>query len=286
MTLEAQHTNGLCLFVTLTYTDKHLPKTASGLPTVRKDDVRQFIRQLRKNTGWDVRYFGVTEYGKSESARPHAHAALFINQPDPILRPWTPKGAHRQHLSDNRIRWSQYSAIEREVLRAWGCKGSIKVDEFNQHRAAYVAKYLSKQATDERSLRPDQEPEGFTMSPGLGRKAVPTMAAEIQRMGGTLLELQKPGILVDVGTWSIQYDRQPIGVHNPHHRDKKTYPVPAYIRDKLVAELGGQAPEFDKAAELEFQAQLRKLEHFTSREKRAEKFERITRRKLAEGGTL
>ena len=286
MTLEAQHTDGLCLFVTLTYTDKHLPKTSSGLPTVCKDDVRQFVRQLRKNTGWDVRYFGVTEYGKGQTARPHAHAALFITQPEIPLRPWAPKGANRKHLEANKIRWRQYSAIEREVLRAWGCKGSIKVDPFNQHRAAYVAKYLSKQATDERTLHEEQEPEGFTMTPGLGREAVPAMAAEIRRMGGTLLELQQPGVLVDVSTWSIQHDRQPIGVHNAHHRDKKTYPVPAYLRDKLIAELGGRAPEFDKAAELEFQAQLRRLENFTKREARAEKFERITRRKLREGGTL
>ena len=283
--LEGQHTNGLCLFTTNTYTDKHLPKTESGLPTVRVQHLRQFVRKLRQNTGWNIRYFAPTEYGKY--GRPHGHSALFIERPELPSKLWEPKGENRRHLEDNRIRWRQYGAVEREILRAWGCKGAVQVAEFNQHRAAYLAKYLSKQATDVATLHPEQEPERFTMTPGLGADGAKTLAEHVEAVGGTTLELQKPGILLDVATWKVDMSNRAIGLRNPHCTRKKTYPVPMYIRKKIIDHLGGDQREPEqKVAELEFQAQLRRLEHFTKREQRAEKFERITRRKLSQGGSL
>lgn len=274
------------MFTTNTYTDKHLPQTESGLPTVRVDHMRQFVRKLRRNNpAWRVRYFAPTEYGRY--GRPHGHSALFITNPV-MPKFWEPKGENRRHLESHRIKWWQYGPIEREMLRAWGCKGAIQVAEFNQHRAAYLAKYLSKQATDSRSLHPEQEAEQFTMSPGLGRDAVPQLAEHIRQMGGTLLELKKPGILVDASTWKIDLTAADfIGLRNPHHRDKKTYPVAPYIREKLIQELGGDVrSESEKLSELEFQKQLRRLEPWNKRESRLEKFERQTLRKLAETGQL
>ena len=284
--LESQQTEGLCLFTSNSYSDKHLPKTASGLPTVRIEHMREFVRKLRRNNpSWRVRYFAPTEYGKY--GRPHGHSALFITNPV-LPKLWEPKGKNREHLDAMRIRWRQYGPIEREILRAWGCKGGIQVAEFNQHRAAYLAKYLSKQATDPRSLHPEQEAERFTMSPGLGRDAIPQLAEEIRKVKGTLLELKKPGLLVDASTWRVDFTAQDrIGLRQPHHREKKTYPVPVYIRDKLIAHMGGNqfTPE-EKRAELEFQAHLRRLDHFSKREKRADKVERLTRKRLLEQGEL
>ena len=282
--LEAQETDGLCLFITLTYTEKHLPRTDGGLPTVSVQHMRQFIRELRRNTGWQIRYFAPTEYGKH--GRPHGHAALFINNPT-MPKAWEPKGENRQHLDDNRIRWRQYGVVEREILRAWGCKGSIQAAPFNQARAAYLAKYLSKQATDPRSLHPDQETERFTMSPGLGRDATRSLADEIAAVGGTTLELKKPGILMDVSTWSVNLQDRAIGLREAHHTDKKTYPVPQYIRKRIINHLGGdERDEAEKAQELQFQNHLRRLDAFTKRESRNEKMERKARWKLAEGGNL
>ena len=243
------------------------------------------MRHLRRNNpSWKVRYFAPTEYGKY--GRPHGHSALFIEGEQPKTL-WEPKGENRKHLDANRIRWHQYGPIEREILRAWACKGAIQVAEFNQHRAAYLAKYLSKQATNPDALHAEQEPEQFTMSPGLGRDAVPALADEIRKMGGTLLELKKPGILVDASTWRVDMADRMVGLRNPYHRDKRTFPVASYLREKLIAELGGdQRSPQEKLAELDFQAHLRRLEHFTKRESRAEKIERRTRRKLAEQGQL
>ena len=282
--LEAQQTEGLCLFVTLTYTEKHLPRTENGLQTVRVQHLRQFIRDLRRNTGWQIRYFAPTEYGKQ--GRAHGHCALFINNPT-MPAPWEPKGENRRHLEENKIRWRQYSVVEREILRAWGCKGSIQAAEFNQARAAYLAKYLAKQATRPESLHPEQEPEQFTMSPGLGRDAAKLLADEITAVGGTTLELKKPGILLDVSTWSIDLQDRAIGLRQAHHTDKKTYPVPQYIRQRIINHLGGdQRSDKEKVAELQFRNHLRRLEAFTKREGVNEKFERKARRKLAEGGEL
>lgn len=284
--LEAQaNADGLNLFTTNTYTEKHLPKTESGLPTVRVQHLRQFIRDLRRNTGWQVRYFAPTEYGKY--GRPHGHSALFIRDPELPPRLWEPRGENRRHLEESRIRWSQYGQIEREILRAWGCKGGIQAAPFNQQRAAYLAKYLSKQATRADQLHPEQEPEQFTMSPGIGRDATKTLAEEIEAVGGTTMELQKPGILLDVSTWKVDFSDRPIGLRQGHSRVKKTYPVPVYIRKKIIDHLGGDQRSPDQIIEeLEFQAHLRRLDHFTKREARQDKFERRTRAKLAQGGDL
>lgn len=280
-----QNEDGLNVFISLTYDNETLPHTESGIPTTRRSDIKQFVRNFRQNTGWKCRYFGVTEYGIKEG-RPHGHAVLFINQITDLPR-WSPKGKNRERLDRGNIRWRQYGDLERQILRAWGCKGSIQVGPFNGHRAAYVAKYLSKQVTNSLNLHPEQEPEKFTMTPGLGRDGAPGLAERITQMGGTLLELKKPGILMDANTWAVDWADRPIGVRNPHTRDKKTYPVPRYIRERIIKHLGGdQRTDEERLSEQKFRDHLRRLEHFSKREAKAEKFERLARRKLREGGQL
>lgn len=58
-------------FLTLTYSDEHLPKDGQLV----KEDLQLFFRLLRrKNPG--IRYFAVGEYG-TEKGRPHYHAVVF-----------------------------------------------------------------------------------------------------------------------------------------------------------------------------------------------------------------
>ena len=62
------------LFVTLTYSDEHLP-----LDGVCKRDIQLFLKRLRKNfNSQALRYFIVSEYG-DHTFRPHYHALLFFN---------------------------------------------------------------------------------------------------------------------------------------------------------------------------------------------------------------
>lgn len=63
-------------FVTLTYSDAHLPPGA----TLVKRDLQLFFKRLRKHHAQTnpnvVRYFAVGEYG-DENSRPHYHAIIF-----------------------------------------------------------------------------------------------------------------------------------------------------------------------------------------------------------------
>ena len=64
------------LFVTLTYDDEKVPKTASGLMTLQKSDLQKFFKRLRKKTHEKISYYAVGEYG-DKTQRPHYHIILF-----------------------------------------------------------------------------------------------------------------------------------------------------------------------------------------------------------------
>lgn len=83
------------VFVTLTYSDEHLPPirfTDDGLPIsdVSKDDVRHFLVRLRRYLGpyksKKMKYFLISEYGPSPQTgivnRPHYHAIFFNLAPE------------------------------------------------------------------------------------------------------------------------------------------------------------------------------------------------------------
>lgn len=68
------------LFITLTYNQKSVPRTKSGLKTLSKRDIQLFMKRLRKSyakqSDKKLRYYIVGEYG-SRTYRPHYHAILF-----------------------------------------------------------------------------------------------------------------------------------------------------------------------------------------------------------------
>lgn len=57
-------------FTTLTYDEKHLPKTLS------KRDLQLFLKRLRKRADRPIRFFASGEYGDT-TGRPHYHAILY-----------------------------------------------------------------------------------------------------------------------------------------------------------------------------------------------------------------
>ena len=286
--LEAKFTADVSLFVTLTYTDKYLPRTECGRPTTRIKDLNLFVRKLRQNTGWKVRYFGPSEYG-DQLGRPHLHCACFIDFDGNMPKYWEPKGENKKHLNENRIRWSQYGAVEREILRAWGCKGSIQAKELTEDHAQYLSKYLCKGALKAKQLHPAQEEEQFSMSPGIGRAGAPWIAENIRKVGGTLIEIKEPGkaFLCSSSTYNWLRGDIPSNRNVGMRTSKKTFPVSKYLREKVIDALGGdQRTEQEKRKEQRFQRDLQKVDHFTKREQRNEKAERQIRRKLAERGKL
>lgn len=115
------------LFVTLTYSDDHVPVLADGQLTLYPDDLTKFWKRLRKRLGASrLRYFGCGEYGE-ESWRPHYHAVLF-------------------GLSALDCRKVGKHMVHPDVQAAWG-HGYTSAGELTPQRAAYVAQYVTKKLT-------------------------------------------------------------------------------------------------------------------------------------------
>ncbi|QCQ84612.1 replication initiator protein [Blackfly microvirus SF02] len=113
----------LSSFVTLTYSDEHLPKNQQ----LHYPDLQNFWKRLRKKCG-QLRYYSVGEYG-DKTNRPHYHACIFghafeheriILQREPFLL-WTNK-----LLQDT-----------------WGL-GHVSVGALNYATALYTASYVTK----------------------------------------------------------------------------------------------------------------------------------------------
>lgn len=151
------------LFMTPTYSKENLPADMS----VSMLDHQNFIRRLQTHFEFNVRYFGVGEYG-GKLLRPHYHTIGFgIDFPD--LKPWKKTGPG-------------LVVYRSEILEGiWGL-GHILVGRVTPQSAGYCARYSLKkvygeQAADAyRRVNPETgetwqvRPEFVVMSkrPGLG----------------------------------------------------------------------------------------------------------------------
>lgn len=181
---EAQMHQRNC-FITLTYTDEHIPTHAS----LRYEDFREFMRKLRRalcDCGRDyskskrgrrvcrdashrVRYFHCGEYG-DRTQRPHYHAAIF---------------GHDFKQGSSLYKTTSYgdSLWTSELLTANWDKGYHTVGNLTFESAAYVARYIMKKVTGDSAHRfyndidyatgevtAERKPEYITMSrrPGIG----------------------------------------------------------------------------------------------------------------------
>lgn len=82
------------LFLTLTYNDEHIPYSKKGFQTLKKQDVKDFMKRLRRYHPSDhktLRYFTVGEYG-GITKRPHYHILLFNAQIELIKKAWSLDG--------------------------------------------------------------------------------------------------------------------------------------------------------------------------------------------------
>lgn len=278
--LEARHLSGKHYFVTLTYTNARIPFTESGYPTARIEDVRKFVKRFRRKTGLTgLKYFAATEYGKQKN-RPHAHLLLFGIDPDAIAKMprWVPSSADQAHLNQFNVNWKRYNALEMQILRAWRSQGQIDVQPFNENRAAYVAKYVVKGDVREGDLHPDQQPESRAMSKGLGKIGAETLARQIDRAGFALPENRNPIKWTD--------DLATLRVTQVSGKTR-TYPMPDYIRQKIIKALGGDnRTDEEKLIDQISKHNTSLLRPFTQTAAKAEKAKRITIKCLRESGTL
>lgn len=115
-------------FLTLTYSDEHLPPDAS----LDYRDFQLFMKRLRRRFfSSTIRFYMCGEYG-DQTARPHYHACVFnLGFPDKLFYSETGEG-------------TIYTSDTLEEL--WG-KGGCKIGDLTFKSAAYVARYCMKKIT-------------------------------------------------------------------------------------------------------------------------------------------
>lgn len=125
-------------FITLTYTDAHVPVTEHGELTLKFKDTQNFMKRIRKQTRNKIKYYTVSEYG-GKTERPHYHTIMF-NLPEALLEP--------NKLGD-----------------IWG-KGIIHIGECTGASIGYCTGYLQKTINLHNT---DREREKSSMSKGIGQ---------------------------------------------------------------------------------------------------------------------
>lgn len=127
-------------FITLTYNDENVPKTDSGLHSLRKTDYQKWFKKIRKKqskyTSTRIRYYGVGEYGTNTN-RPHYHVILF----------------------------SPCAKLLNVLDQTW-THGHIDIGDVNEKSIHYITKYH----VNHRHFDDQRENEFTTMSrnPGIG----------------------------------------------------------------------------------------------------------------------
>lgn len=150
-------------FLTLTYSDEYLRyavsrETGELAPTLVKQDIVKFLKDLRYRFGPGIRFFQCGEYGEI-NMRPHHHMIVF-NFDFPDKQFFTTKNGYPLFRSDT-------------LERIWPY-GISSIGGVTFESAAYVARYITKKITGDSA--PDHYgprlPEYITMSrrPGIARE--------------------------------------------------------------------------------------------------------------------
>ncbi|UIB81486.1 replication initiator protein [Flyfo microvirus Tbat2_185] len=153
--MEEAKTSEHSLFLTITYSDEHLPFDEKGLPSLNKVDLQNFFKRLRKkySSFKSMKYYAVGEYG-STTQRPHYHVILF----------------HTPFKYTPRI--GQLNILE----AIWG-KGFVDVGNVEEASAAYVAKYCITKQNEVDSV----VPPFALISKGLGAGYITETTREYHR---------------------------------------------------------------------------------------------------------
>lgn len=125
-------------FVTLTYDNKHVPLSKNRFMTVKKKDLQDFMKRLRKAhepTDQTIKYYTAAEYG-GETHRPHYHSIMFNVQAELIEDAWS--------------------------------NGSIHIGDVTSASVGYTLKYISKPSFRRWHANDDRLPEFSLMSKRLG----------------------------------------------------------------------------------------------------------------------
>lgn len=177
-------------FVTLTYDDDHLPSDGCVDP----QEIKNFLKRLKRKDGRSYRYFAVGEYG-GQTNRPHYHLALFD-----FPTCFRGQTDFRRSVCCSRC----------ELVRSAWKNGGVHLGRLEPESAAYLGGYISKRATKEGDPRlHGRSPEFARMSnrPGLGE-----------------------GFAWELASTILQHDLPAVPRAILH--GTKSWPLGRYIRDK------------------------------------------------------
>lgn len=118
----SEHTENC--FLTLTYSDEHLPSQF-----IIKSDFQKFLKRLRRKTNKKIKYMVSYEYG-SLTFRPHMHAIIFGYTP-----------SNQSYIRTTNSGSTLYTSPDIEKL--WD-KGFHSIGEANEQTAYYIASYALK----------------------------------------------------------------------------------------------------------------------------------------------
>ena len=138
MLVAMQHSDSA--FVTLTYSEDNVPKTADGQLNLVPKDLQDWLKRFRKAIEpMRVRFYAVGEYG-DETLRPHFHVALFGY---PTCR------FGNSIYSDRRLNCCPQCDTVRDTWR----HGSVLLGTLEDNSAQYIAGYVTKKLTSKDDYR-------------------------------------------------------------------------------------------------------------------------------------
>jgi len=157
-------------FVTLTYDTSTVPISKHGFMTLRKKDVQDFMKRLRKLEGYaldpPIKYYAAGEYG-TNNGRPHYHLILMnVRDVKNIAKAW--------ELSGNSI-------------------GIVHVGSVSGPSIAYTCKYIDKAGIVKRHARDDRAKEFSLMSKGIGSTYITPESMAYHKADLTRMYVTNPG---------------------------------------------------------------------------------------------
>lgn len=193
-------------FLTLTYSDEHLPSDSSLDPDHHREFMYRFRDHYRRRFGKRIRFFMAGEYGE-KTQRPHYHYALFGY-------PHCPYGGGRRVGG----KFVPCTCMHCQFLTdRWGL-GNIFLGTLTSDSAQYVCKYISKSMTkpdDPRLMGRHPEFSLQSNKPGIGSQVIPEIASVLTTYGVSLDDF--PNVLL---------------------HSSKSLPLGRYMKAKLLDEMG------------------------------------------------
>lgn len=231
-------------FITLTYSDEHLPEGGTLVPK----DTQDWLKRLRSRfSETKFRYFLVGEYG-DQFGRPHYHAALYGYPP-----------CFDVTSSVNRRIQCKCETC-RPILETWG-KGRVSVDRLEPNSASYIAGYVTKKLTNKNDPKVkehlgDRHPEFARMSlkPGIGAPAIEELARVIEEFGDCALDdgdvfktLQHGKKKLPLGRYLTTKLRKEIGLEDQKEIQFKKFLEEKYEEGMLLQQQNPTKTQYEEA---------------------------------------